>query len=98
ILVRQGENGIHHPPSKRLIVAEVFKKLGFVAHSRNGGSPSGFIVFDTCILWIRILLGILICDVGSDRGGELFGDQATDAVAILPLDVPKLLVERLQYV
>ena len=53
-------------------------------------------MLDPGVLSVGALLGVLEGPVGGDLGGDLLCDHLSDAVHILPLDAPELVVEGLE--
>ncbi len=52
----------------------------------------------TGILLVRVLLGLLVGFVSCDLGGDVLGDECTNAILIRPFDVSVLFVEDLDHV
>ncbi len=53
-------------------------------------------MLDAGVLPVGVLHGVLVGLVRGDLGRNLFGDDLADLVAVLPVDVAELVVERLQ--
>src|SRR5581483_11477287 len=93
--VRCGKDGVGQPLAERWIVAELLEKFGVVGQQIRNDPLKRLIVLDAGVLPVGVLLRVLVGFIGRYLRRYLLSDHLPDFVSVFPVDVAKLLIERL---
>ena len=94
--IGQPEDVIRQPSPESLVVCELLEELHVVVEHGSHHAPQGFVMLDPGVLPVGVLPGVAIGGVLGNLGRNLLCNEASNAVLILPEDVPKLIVEGLE--
>src|SRR5271157_5785544 len=95
-VISRGKIGIFQPLLERRVLAELSVQFGVILQKVDDDAFERQVVLNASVLFVRVLHGVLIRPVCGHLGRDLLTDHFPDLVAVLPVDVAELLVERLK--
>lgn len=95
LLISHAEDGVAQPFLERRVVAELLEQLGVVGQEVDHDALQRGVVLDPGGFLVVVLHGVLVGGIRRYLGRDLLGDNLADLVAVFPIDVAELVVERL---
>lgn len=89
------EDRVRQPLPERGIVAELLEQLRMIGQEICHDALERFVVLDARVLAVGMFHGVLIRFIRRHLRGNLFADHCLDLVAVLPIDIAELIIERL---